>query len=110
MVLGRISISVPVARWAHPTAPNTPRPFFGPGWRGPPSHQPPPATPHRTPLLFLPRSVMMGLGGGSMPTQGFGCNPSPSCRPSSIPNAYGHTTGNTPEPVRFQKLSLVRPS
>ena len=24
--------------------------------------------------------------------------------------AYGHTTGNTPEPVRFQKLSLVRPS
>jgi hypothetical protein len=22
--------------------------------------------------------------------------------------AYGHTTGNTPEPVRFQKLSLVR--
>jgi hypothetical protein len=25
-------------------------------------------------------------------------------------NAYGHTTGNTPEPVRFQKLSLVRPS
>ena len=26
------------------------------------------------------------------------------------PDAYGHTTGNTPEPVRFQKLSLVRPS
>ena len=25
-------------------------------------------------------------------------------------DAYGHTTGNTPEPVRFQKLSLVRPS
>ena len=24
--------------------------------------------------------------------------------------AYGHTTGNTPEPVRFQKLSPVRPS
>ena len=24
--------------------------------------------------------------------------------------AYGHTTGNTPEPVGFQKLSPVRPS
>ena len=29
---------------------------------------------------------------------------------SALPVAYGHTTGNTPEPVRFQKLSLVRPS
>ena len=25
-------------------------------------------------------------------------------------DAYGHTTGNTPEDVRFQKLSLVRPN
>ena len=25
-------------------------------------------------------------------------------------NAYGHTMGKTPEPVRFQKLSLIRPS
>ena len=31
-------------------------------------------------------------------------------RVNSQTDAYGHTTGNTPEPVRFQKLSLVRPS
>ena len=30
--------------------------------------------------------------------------------PEPSSDAYGHTTGNTPEPVRFQKLSLVRPS
>ena len=31
-------------------------------------------------------------------------------RLQTVYDAYGHTTGNTPEPVRFQKLSLVRPS
>ena len=36
-------------------------------------------------------------------------HPSQTGRPR-MPNAYGHTTGSTPEPVRFQKLSLVRPS
>ena len=34
----------------------------------------------------------------------------PKATHSPFPDAYGHTTGNTPEPVRFQKLSLVRPS
>ena len=32
------------------------------------------------------------------------------CHSEPEPDAYGHTTGNAPEPVRFQKLSLVRPS
>ena len=27
-----------------------------------------------------------------------------------LPFAYGHTMGKTPEPVRFQKLSLIRPT
>jgi hypothetical protein len=30
--------------------------------------------------------------------------------PVSQSDAYGHTMGKTPEPVRFQKLSLIRPS
>ena len=34
-------------------------------------------------------------------------HPSQTGRPR-MQNAYGHTTGSTPEPVRFQKLSLVR--
>ena len=34
----------------------------------------------------------------------------PVCCRNDKTDAYGHTTGNTPEPVRFQKLSLVRPS
>ena len=34
----------------------------------------------------------------------------PKAPRTPFPVAYGHTTGNTPEPVRFQKLSLVRPS
>ena len=34
----------------------------------------------------------------------------PECGAATLTVAYGHTTGNTPEPVRFQKLSPVRPS
>ena len=36
--------------------------------------------------------------------------PRPRTERPPMADAYGHTTGNTPEPVRFQKLSLVRPS
>ena len=36
--------------------------------------------------------------------------PRPQTGRPRMMNAYGHTTGNTPKPVRFQKLSLVRAS
>ena len=36
--------------------------------------------------------------------------PRPQTGRPRMMNAYGHTTGNTPKPVRIQKLSLVRPS
>ena len=37
-------------------------------------------------------------------------SPRPHTRRPRMTNANGHTTGNTPEPVRFQRFSLVRPS
>ena len=55
-----ISILSLVARWARPTAPNTPRSFFSPGWRGPHSHQPPPATPAEPLVSRLSRAPYAG--------------------------------------------------
>ena len=67
-----------------------------------PARHPPPG-----PLFKRHGHTGMFLGPGvRSPPEG----PVPSCWPATLPDAYGHTTGNTPEPVRFQKLSLVRPS
>ena len=104
--LGPISTSGPVPRGAQRTPPNAPPPFFGPGWRaaGGSTHPPTPARhPHRAPLP-------LDRGGGGWGFDSHLCQPCPSWHPATDPDAYGHTTGNTPEPVRFQKLSLVRPS
>ena len=65
----------------------------------------------------LPQEVGGGRACGSapslivcLPMVFFFLCPSRHVPSRSSPDAYGHTTGNTPEPVRFQKLSLVRPS
>ena len=83
--------------------------FSGPG--GGPTLPPAPARhPRRTPVskaLPLPGARR---GPPRACVQVPPWRPVPSWRPDDNPDAYGHTTGNTPEPVRFQKLSLVRPS
>ena len=90
------SAAIFLARVAGPTLPPTPA-----------------RHPHQSPFFLRLRMGRRccGRDRGSIPTQVFfGPESLPSSRPATIPDAYGHTTGNTPEPVRFQKLSLVRPS
>ena len=41
---------------------------------------------------------------------GRGPRPGPKPKRPPMADAYGHTTGNTPEPVRFQQLTVVRPN
>ena len=77
--------------------------------------------PHRAPFVVTSVGLRERRSKACLPCDfgGVGSNPwvsvnpnqsVPSSRPATISDAYGHTTGNTPEPVRFQKLSLVRPS
>ena len=78
--------------------------FFWP----PPPPPPPPSTVHET---HPPWARTLGRAPGPRPNPPL-CNwrglALGALKPSAV--AYGHTTGNTPEPVRFQKLSPVRPS
>jgi hypothetical protein len=91
------------------------RHFSGPGGGDHPPTSPRPPPPP-CPILWNARTQMGrlagcgGVCGFDSHRLFFVCLPVPTWRPATQPDAYGHTTGNTPEPVRFQKLSLVRPS